>query len=97
MLFRSQEGAEIRAITGGTVAYSGALKGYGLLLIVAHNKNFMTLYAFNQSLLKRKDDVVEAGDVIATVGQSGGRSKPGLYFEIRHDGKPVDPLLWCRN
>jgi murein hydrolase activator len=97
VLINAQEGVEVRAITGGTVAYSGALKGYGLLLIVAHDKNFMTLYAFNQSLLKRKDDTVEAGDVIATVGQSGGRSKPGLYFEIRHDGKPVDPLLWCRN
>lgn len=97
VLINAQEGAEIRAVTGGKVAYAGALKGYGLLLIVEHDKNFMTLYAFNQSLLKNKGDKVSAGDVIATVGQSGGRNKPGLYFEIRHDGKPVDPLLWCRN
>ena len=97
VLINAQEGAEIRAVTAGKVAYSGALKGYGLLLILEHDKNFMTLYAFNQSLLKHKGDKVEAGEVIATVGQSGGRNKPGLYFEIRQQGKPVDPLLWCRN
>ncbi len=97
VIIQAKEGAEIRAVAEGRVVYAGILKGYGLLSIVEHNKNFMTLYAFNQSLLKHKGDKVEAGDVIATVGQSGGRSKPGLYFEIRHDGKPVDPLLWCLN
>ncbi len=97
VLINAREGDEVRAVTDGQIAYAGILKGYGLLLIVQHNKNFMSLYAFNQSLLKHKGDKVEAGDVIATVGQSGGRDKPGLYFEIRQDGKPVDPLLWCRN
>jgi murein hydrolase activator len=97
VLINAKEGAEIRAVTKGKVAYAGTLKGYGLLIIVEHDKQFMSLYAFNQSLLKRKGDSVEAGDVIASVGQSGGRSKPGLYFEIRQNGKPIDPLLWCRN
>lgn len=97
VMINTHEGAEIRAITKGRVVYAGSLKGYGLLTIVEHDKQFMTLYAFNQSLYKHKGDWVEAGDVIATVGQSGGRSKPGLYFEIRKDGKAVDPLLWCRN
>ncbi|MEQ1485588.1 peptidoglycan DD-metalloendopeptidase family protein [Methyloglobulus sp.] len=97
VLINAKEGAEIKAVTKGKVAYAGALKGYGLLIIVEHDKQYMTLYAFNQSLYKHKGDGVEAGDVIASVGQSGGRSKPGLYFEIRQNGKPVDPLVWCRN
>lgn len=97
VVINTHEGAEIKAIAKGRIAYAGALKGYGLLIIVEHDKEFMTLYAFNQSLYKHKGDWVEAGDVIATVGQSGGRSKPGLYFEIRKNGKAVDPLLWCRN
>jgi murein hydrolase activator len=96
VLIGAKEGAEIRAITAGQIVYAGLLKGYGLLVIVEHDNRFMTLYAFNQSLIKHKGDKVQAGDVIATVGQSGGRNKPGLYFEIRHNGKPVDPLLWCR-
>ena len=97
VLINAKEGAEIKAVTKGKVAYAGTLKGYGLLIIVEHDKEFMTLYAFNQSLYKHKGDSVESGDVIASVGQSGGRSQPGLYFEIRQNGKPVDPLLWCRN
>jgi murein hydrolase activator len=97
VLINAKEGSDIKAVTKGKVAYAGTLKGYGLLIIVEHGKEYMTLYAFNQSLYKHKGDSVEAGDVIAAVGQSGGRSKPGLYFEIRQNGKPVDPLLWCRN
>jgi murein hydrolase activator len=97
VLINAKEGTEIKAVTKGKVAYAGTLKGYGLLIIVEHDKEYMTLYAFNQSLYKHKGDGVEAGDVIASVGQSGGRSKPGLYFEIRKNGKPIDPLLWCRN
>ncbi len=97
VLINAREGADIHAVTKGKVAYAGALKGYGLLIIVEHDKEFMTLYAFNQSLYKHKGDWVEAGDVVASVGQSGGRTKPGLYFEIRRNGKPIDPLLWCRN
>lgn len=95
VLIAAQEGAEIHAITKGKVAYAGALQGYGLLMIVEHGKEYMTLYAFNQSLYKKKGDWVDAGDVIASVGQSGGRSRPGLYFEIRNKGKPIDPLAWC--
>lgn len=97
VVINTYEGAEVKAIVKGRIAYAGSLKGYGLLVVVEHDKEFMTLYAFNQSLYKHKGDWVEAGDVIATVGQSGGRSKPGLYFEIRKNGKAVDPLLWCRN
>ncbi len=97
VLIDAKEGAEIKSVSTGTVVYSGILKGYGLMVIVEHDNGFMTLYAFNQSVYKHKGDHVEAGEVIASVGQSGGRIKPGLYFEIRKNGKPIDPLLWCRN
>ncbi|MGJ0483705.1 MAG: murein hydrolase activator EnvC family protein [Methylomicrobium sp.] len=94
ILIGAQEGAEVRAVTRGKVVYSQWLSGYGLLIILDHGNGFMTLYGFNQSLYKRVDDWVEAGDVIAGAGQSGGRSQSGLYFGIRKNGKPVDPLSW---
>jgi murein hydrolase activator len=97
VLINAKEGADIRAVTKGRVAYAGTLKGYGLLLIIEHDQDYMSLYAFNQSLFKKKGDSVAAGEIIASVGQSGGRNLPGLYFEIREHGKPVNPLLWCRN
>jgi len=96
ILIDAKEGTDIRAVTNGAVVYADWLKDYGLLLIVEHGNDYMTLYAFNQSLYKKVGDKVEAGEVIATVGQSGGRSQPGLYFGIRKKGKPVDPIEWCR-
>jgi murein hydrolase activator len=95
ILITADEGTDIRAVSKGRVAYAGNLQGYGLLMIVEHGEEYMTLYAFNQSLYKKKGDRVDAGEVIAAVGQSGGRSQPGLYFEIRKKGKPIDPLAWC--
>jgi septal ring factor EnvC (AmiA/AmiB activator) len=88
------EGADVRAVTRGKVVYSQWLSGYGLLMILDHGNGFMTLYGFNQSLYKHVDDWVEAGEVIAGAGQSGGRSQSGLYFGIRKNGKPVDPMSW---
>lgn len=94
ILIDAPEGAEVRAVTRGKVVYSQWLSGYGLLMILDHGNGFMTLYGFNQSLYKRVNDWVEEGEVIAGAGQSGGRSQSGLYFGIRKNGKPVDPLLW---
>ena len=96
VLIDAREGMEIKAVTRGKVVYSEWLRGYGLLTIIDHGQGYMTLYAFNQSLYKRMGDLVEAGDVIASVGQSGGRSQAGLYFGIRKKGVPIDPLEWCR-
>ena len=62
---------------------------------IDHGHGLMTLYAFNQSLYKHTGDWVESGDVIATVGQSGGRNQAGLYFGMRQNGTPIDPLEWC--
>jgi septal ring factor EnvC (AmiA/AmiB activator) len=96
VLIDASEGTEIRAITSGKVVYSDWLRGYGLLIIIDHGKGYMTLYAFNQSVYRQVGEWVDAGEVVASVGQSGGRSHPGLYFGIRNKGKPVDPLEWCR-
>ncbi len=95
VLIEANEGTDIKAVTEGKVVYAEWKMGYGMLLIIDHGHGYMTLYAFNQSLYKHEGDWVEAGDVIATVGQSGGRSQAGLYFGIRLIGTPVDPLEWC--
>jgi septal ring factor EnvC (AmiA/AmiB activator) len=95
IVIAAREGTPVRAVADGRVAFSDWLRGYGLLTIVDHGDGYMSLYAFNQSLYKNVQDRVNAGDVIATVGNSGGRTEPGLYFGIREKGKPVNPLLWC--
>lgn len=90
------EGGDVRAIHHGRVAYADWLRGFGLLLILDHGDGYMSLYGFNQTLLKETGDWVEEGDSIALVGASGGRSTSGLYFGIRQDGRPSNPRRWCR-
>lgn len=96
VLIEATEGVDVHAVAKGKIAFAEWMQSYGFLIIVDHGEGFMTLYAFNQSLYKHKNDTVEAGEVIASVGQSGGRSQPGLYFGIRKQGSPIDPLEWCR-
>lgn len=96
VLIDAGEGVEVHAVAKGTVAFAEWMQSYGFLIIIDHGEGYMTLYAFNQSLYKHKNDPVVAGEVIAAVGQSGGRSQPGLYFGIRKQGMPIDPLEWCR-
>lgn len=96
VLIRAKEGTKIRAIAHGQVIFSDWFKGYGLLVIIKHDKKYMSLYAFNQSLYKEVGDWIDAGDTIATVGNSGGREKTGLYFEIRKKDKPINPKRWCK-
>jgi septal ring factor EnvC (AmiA/AmiB activator) len=97
VVINAREGSEVSAISHGQVVFSDWLQGYGLLVIIDHGDNFMSLYGFNQSLYKGPGDWVEAGDIIATVGESGGQTKSGLYFEIRKNGKPTNPSRWCSN
>ena len=92
---RAEEGAEVRAVHDGRVVYSDWLRGAGLLVIIDHGDGFMSLYANNQQLMKETGDWVSGGDMLATVGRSGGQEQPGLYFEIRSQGEPQDPVLWC--
>lgn len=89
-------GAEIRAVSHGRVAYADWLKGYGLILILDHGDGYMSLYGYNETLLKDVGDWVDAGEPIATAGTSGGRRNAGLYFELRARGKPLDPRGWLK-
>ena len=89
-------GEPVNAIASGIVIYSDWLKGFGWVTVVDHGKKYMSLYGHNQALLKQPGDYVEKNEPLALVGQSGGKSSPGLYFEIRYKGKTVDPGRWCR-
>jgi len=89
-------GREVKTIHNGTILFSDWLKGYGLVTVVDHGDGYMSLYGHNQALLKSVGDRVEAGEPIALVGQSGGQTNSGLYFEIRHTGIAVNPKLWCK-
>lgn len=94
IVLRASEGVRVGAVAPGRVVYAGWLSGFGNLMILDHGNKYLTVYAYNQSLLKQVGDVVNTGDAIATVGATGGQVEPGLYFEIRHGGKPVNPLIW---
>jgi septal ring factor EnvC (AmiA/AmiB activator) len=88
-------GTEVKAVHHGRVAFADWLRGFGLLLILDHGAGYMSLYGFNQTLLRETGEWVEAGDAIALVGDSGGRHRASLYFGIRHEGRPQDPGGWC--
>lgn len=94
IVLSAPEGQSVQAIFSGRVVYSGWLRGYGLLMIIDHGHNYMTLYAHNDSLFKKVGEMAHAGEQIATVGITGGMRSPGLYFEIRKNGKPVNPQKW---
>ena len=96
VLIEAPEGAEVRAVHPGRVVYANWLRGFGLLMIIEHEDGYMTLYGHNQTLLKEAGEWVAAGDPIALSGMSGGLRSGGLYFAIRHRGKPLDPVKWCR-
>jgi len=94
VVLRAAEGTPVKVVAPGTVVYADWLRGFGNLIIVDHGQQYLTVYAYNQSLLKRVGDPVAGGDTIATVGATGGQVESGLYFEIRHRGAPVDPAQW---
>lgn len=94
IVLRAADGARVAAVAPGQVVYAGWLGGFGNLLIIDHGEKYLSVYAYNQSLLKQVGQYVQAGEAVATVGATGGQVEPGLYFEIRHEGKPVNPLLW---
>jgi septal ring factor EnvC (AmiA/AmiB activator) len=91
---QADRGEPIHAVSQGTVVYSSWFKGYGNMVIIDHGNSFHTVYAHAEELFKSKGDRVEANEVIATVGDSGSMTGNRLYFEIRHNGKPIDPLNW---
>ena len=95
-LLQAGEGSTVRTIHPGTVVFSDYLRGHGLLVIVDHGDGYLSLYAHNQTLVRNVGERVKGGDTIARVGSSGGIKRSALYFEIRHNGKAVNPKSWLR-
>lgn len=94
VVLAAPRGREVRAVYHGRVAFADWLAGMGLLVIVDHGEGYMSLYGYNETILKNTGDWVAPGDVIATVGDSGGQPQAGLYFELRRGTKPENPRRW---
>lgn len=94
ILIAAAYGVDVRAVRSGQVVFSDWLNGYGYLCIIDHGGGYMTLYANNESILPEQGEPVSAGDVIATVGNSGSPKETALYFEVRRNGVAVNPLRW---
>jgi septal ring factor EnvC (AmiA/AmiB activator) len=94
VVLAAPRGREVRSVYHGRVVFADWLAGMGLLVIVDHGESFMTLYGYNETILKNTGDWVAPGDVIATVGDSGGQSQASLYFELRRGAQPVNPQQW---
>lgn len=90
-------GRYVRAISHGRIAFADWLRGMGNLVIIDHGNSYLSLYGHNESLFKSAGEWVESGDIISSIGNSGGQSQTGLYFEIRKKGKPQDPTRWCKS
>ncbi|MDP6374689.1 MAG: peptidoglycan DD-metalloendopeptidase family protein [Pseudomonadales bacterium] len=93
-VFQAPSGTPVSAVSSGRVVFADWLRGFGLLTILDHGSGYMTLYGHSDTLTKRVGDWVESGEVIASAGQSGGQSSPGVYFEIRLDGETQNPHSW---
>ncbi len=91
---RAERGEPIHAVYQGKTLYADWFKGYGNMIIIDHGNHYYTLYAHAEELFKNKGDFVDAGEVIATVGDTGSMDDPGLHFEVRHHGQPIDPVPW---
>jgi len=96
VILSANAGSKVRAVARGKVEFSGRLKGYGYLVIVRHDKNYRSLYAYNRSVFKKEGQIVKAGEVIAAVGNSGSQADSGLYFEIRKGTAPQNPHSWVK-
>jgi septal ring factor EnvC (AmiA/AmiB activator) len=96
VLIAAAAGAPVKAVADGTVVFSEWMTGYGMILIIDHGNGYMSLYAHNDALLKDAGAQVRRGDTVASVGSSGGQGRPALYFELRHNGQPVDPRSWLQ-
>jgi len=94
LFIRAATGDTVHAVGDGQVVYADWLRGFGNLLILDHGKGYMSLYAYNEALLRKVGERVRGGDPLAQVGASGGSEDSGLYFELRRDGKPFDPMGW---
>ena len=96
LFIRAGAGSEVKAIAAGRVVFADWMRGFGNLMIVDHGGNYLSIYGNNDALLKQVGDTLRGGETIASVGNSGGNPESGLYFELRHNGQPIDPLKWVK-
>ncbi len=94
LFIKSAEGSDVKSVADGRVVFADWMRGFGNLIIVDHGNGYMSLYGNNQAVLKHVGEEVDAGDTIASVGNSGGNESNGLYYELRHQSQPFDPLSW---
>jgi len=94
LFVRAAANQPVKAVAAGRVVFADWLRGFGNLLIIDHGQGYMSLYGNNETLYKQVGDVLRGGDTVAAVGNSGGNEDSGLYFELRHEGKPLDPAKW---
>lgn len=94
LFIRAGEGQEVKAVAAGRVVFADWLRGFGNLAVIDHGNGYMSVYGNNEALLKQTGDRVQGGETLASVGNSGGNPESGLYFELRHRGKPFDPMVW---
>ncbi len=93
---RVERGEPVKSVFKGNIMFAQWLKGYGNLLIINHGDNYYTLYAHVEEIFKQKGERVETGEVIATAGDTGSIKGLCLHFEVRHHGKPVNPMKWLK-
>ena len=96
VMIEAKSGKHVMAVSHGRIAFADWLRGFGNLIIIDHGNSYLSLYGHNESLFKSAGEWVDAGEIISSIGSSGGHSKPGLYFEIRKKGKPQNPTTWCK-
>ncbi|MDQ7074321.1 MAG: peptidoglycan DD-metalloendopeptidase family protein [Gammaproteobacteria bacterium] len=96
MIIKAPRGQHVHNVYYGQVVFADWLQGFGNIIIIDHGNHYMSLYGHNQSLLKESGDWVQPNDVIATVGDTGGQSRTGVYFEIRRRGTPLNPRPWLQ-
>ena len=94
LFIKAAEGADVKSVASGRVVFADWMRGFGNLIIVDHGGGYMSLYGNNQAVLKHEGDEVNAGDTIAAVGNSGGNESNGLYYELRNQSRPFDPMSW---
>ncbi|ADL54256.1 murein hydrolase activator EnvC family protein [Gallionella capsiferriformans] len=94
LFISTAHGQPVRSIAAGRVVFADWLRGFGNLLIIDHGNAYMSLYGNNETLYKQVGDEIHGGDAISTVGNSGGNADSGLYFELRHESRPLDPAKW---
>jgi septal ring factor EnvC (AmiA/AmiB activator) len=94
LFVRSAANQPVKSVAAGRVVFADWLRGFGNLIIVDHGNGYMSLYGNNETLFKQVGDTLHSGEIIASIGNSGGNDESGLYFELRHEGIPFDPLKW---